>query len=319
MASRALLARLGRRRSPMPIIYGAPASQYGSSYRGDSASYIPYAHAPFAPKAVEQPSGTAPVKRQAVMSLGAPARLNLREPGIRGVNAVAASMTPLSVYTRTNSNPAIANIPQQAAMHWYGDISAKVGTGQTGAPQTPQATVPRYRMGPIPKLAVGTGRTSRRNPGALGYTPTAYTSDQYIEAGVGMGQMPGRQDSFDGTWQSGNNHGGRSGYPQRGVAASSGKEMEPTYRPHDFAVGYWFNRHGRQPGSWQETAYGPSYRNLKYTQVPEVYNMGRSLAVHLARPLSQNAYFLAYQTPVSSAARIGAGGMNIGTLGYSGG
>jgi hypothetical protein len=306
----------------MPVLMNLfkPASEFGGTYRGDSSSYIPYPHAPFAPHAPNQSSGGLPLHRES-MSLGAPARLDFREPGIRGVNAVSASMTQPSVYQRQGSNPMVARIPQMAAQHWYGDISAKVGTGQTGAPQVPQLTVPRSRLGPIPKLSVGTGRTARQRNSALGYTATAYSSSQYIEAGSGMGNMPGRQASFDGTLQNRTrDDAGPSGYPQRGVAADSGRlSMAPTYEPHDYAIGYWFNRHGRQPGSWQETAYGPTYRSLKYTQIPEVYNVGRTMAVHLARPLSQNVYFLAYQTPASSAARIGAAGMNVPTLGYSGG
>jgi hypothetical protein len=307
----------------MPVLMNArmPASEYGSTYRGDSSSYIPYPHAPFAPYAPSAPArNVVPTKREA-MSLGSPARLDFREPGIRGVNAIGSQMTPPSYYTRQGSNPLVSQIPTWAAQQWYGDISAKVGTGQTGAPQVPQMTVPRMRLGPIPKLSVGTGRTNKKQATGLGYTPTGYTVGQYIQAGNGMGQMPGREASFDGTVQNrSRSAGGPSGYPQRGVAAESGRtSMAPTYEPHDFAVGYFFNRHGRQPGSWQETAYGPSYRSLKFTQQPEVYNVGRTMAVHLARPLSQNVYFLAYQTPNTSAARIGAAGMNVPSLGYSGG
>jgi hypothetical protein len=306
----------------MPILINkGPASEVGSSYRGDTSSYILYPHAPFAPYAPDKRApGIIPTTHRS-MVLGAPARLNLSEPGIRGVNAVSASSTSSAVYQRQGSNPNVALIPQMAAQNWYGKISASVGTGQTGAPQVPQMTVPRGRLGPIPKLSVGTGRTSKKQVSALGYTATAYSSSQYIHGGVGMGGMPGRQDDFDGTFQ--NPHrasAGPSGYPQHGVAADSGRlSMAPTYEPHDWAVGFWFNRHGRQPGSWQETAYGPEYRSLKYTQIPEVYNTGRTLAVHLARPLSQNAYFLAYQTSNSAVARIGAAGMNVPSLGYSGG
>lgn len=249
--------------------------------------------------------------RHRAMSLGSPPRLNLSEPGIRGVNALGSQMVPgaLGDTTRQGSNPAVRQIPTAAAGTWYGQISAKVGTGQTGAPQVPQVTVPRYRLGTVPKLATGTGQTARRQYTALAYTPAGYGTTQFVEAGVGMGAMPGRHDSFDGTFG--------TSYPKTGVAAESGRtSMSPTYQPHDFAVGQVFSRHGRQPGSWEETAFGPEYRSLKATQLPEVYNMGRTLAIHSARPLSQNAYFLAYQTPSSVAARIGAMGMNVASLGY---
>lgn len=305
----------------MPILtnLNMPASQYGSTFRGESSSYIPYPHAPFAPANARDSRMPSLPPNHTQMSLGSPARLNYREPGIRGVNAIGSVMTPPSVYSRQGSNPNIAQIPLLAAQSWYGDISAKVGTGQTGAPQVPQLTTPRSRIGPIPKLAVGTGRTAKQKGTALGYTPTAFASDQYIQAGVGMGNMPGRQDSFDGTLQNRTrDQAGPSGYPQRGVAADSGRlSMAPTWQPHDYAVGFWFNRHGRQTGSWQETAFGPTYRSLRYTQIPEVYNVGRTMAVHLARPLSQNVYYLAYQTPNSAAARIGAPGMNVPSLGSS--
>lgn len=245
------------------------------------------------------------------MSLGDAPRLNFREPGIRGVNAQGSQMVPglAGDYTGARSNPAVRNIPTASSGQWYGNISAKVGTGQTAAPQSPQMTLPRYRLGTVPKLATGTGTTARTQYTALGYVPGGYARAQYMKAGNGMGQMPGRHDSFDGTFG--------QGYPISGVAADSGRlSMAPTWQPHDFVVGTVFNRHGRQPGTWQETAYGPEYRSLKATQVPEVYNMGRSLAVHMARPLSQNVYFLGYQTPSSVAAQIGAAGMNIGSLGY---
>lgn len=300
---------------------GMPASQVGSTFRGKPSSYRLYPHHPYAPVGAIDPRGGPVVTHKGALSLGSPARLNFREPGIRGVNAIGSQMTPQTVYTRQGSSLAVQSIPQQAAQHWYGSISNAVGTGQTGAPQVPQATVPRFRLGPIAKLAVGSGQTAKKGGSALGYTPTGYSTTQFVSAGAGMGNMPGRQDSFDGTIQQYNMayNRGPSGYPLQGIAATSGWEMQATYHPHDVAVGYFFNRHGRQTGSWQETGYGPGYRNLRYTQQPEVYNMGRSLAVHLARPLSQNVYFLAYQTPASSAARIGAMGMNVGTLGYSGG
>jgi len=242
------------------------------------------------------------------MNLGGVPRIDYRDAR-HGVNALGSQMVPSYARTPATSNPAVRQIPAVSSVHWYAKISEKVGTGQTGAPQVPQMTVPRYRMGTVPKLATGTGQTAPKQYNALGYVPGGYASTQYVAAGAGMGQMPSRQESFDGTFG--------LGYPRAGVGAESGRtSMSPTYLPHDWVIADRFSRHGRQPGAWQETAYGPEYRNLRATQVPAVYNMGASLALHLARPLSPNAFFLPYQTPPTVAAQIGAAGMNISPLGY---
>jgi hypothetical protein len=165
-------------------------------------------------------------------------------------------------------------------------------------------TQPNIRMGPVPKLSTGSGQTTPKRVSALSYSPAGSgTAD--ITPSAGMEMMPYRRDSYDAS---------PVGIPLRGVAATSGTDFTPTYKSHDWAWVPRFYKHGRSPGPWQETAFGPGFRYLQPVQTPIKYPIGNR--IHLARPLSQNAYFLGYQTTSDVYAQIGAGGAGNTPLGY---
>jgi hypothetical protein len=169
-------------------------------------------------------------------------------------------------------------------------------------------TGPNLRLGPIPKLATGSGMTARQPGTAMGFTPGGYTPPHQITS-AGMDMLPYLRDDFNAAMVV--NADAPGGFPRYGVAATSGWEMQATYHPHDWVWADRFQKHGRSPGPWQQTSF-PGYRALQHVVRPRGYNMYNNVA--LARPLSPNAYFLPWQTTSDVAARVG-GGVNR-PLGY---
>jgi len=203
----------------------------------------------------------------------------------------------------------MAGLLARQAKGLSGQIAWNKKNGGGGMSST--AVVPLHRNGPIPKMSTGSGQTAAQAATALGYTPGGYAPPRQAFA-AGMDMMPYLQED---------NHGANetvspqnpSGLPARGVAADSGWALKATYEPHDWS--WWvmrFQTQGRAPGPWQQTSAGPSYRALQRPQNPNSYNLYNGVA--LARPLSQRAYFLPWQTPANVAAQIG-GGVNR-PLGY---
>jgi len=163
-------------------------------------------------------------------------------------------------------------------------------------------TLPHIRMGPIPKLATGSGLTAAQPGIALGATPGGYTPPQQIFV-AGMENIPYLRENFDSSMTPRTKE-APGGFPRHGVGATSGTEFIPTYRAHDWVWADRFSKHGRMPGPWQETSF-PGYRALQPIQHPRKYNLYNNVA--LARPMSPSTYFLGYQTPIDTASRIGGG------------
>jgi hypothetical protein len=232
------------------------------------------------------------------MALGSPPRIDWRD------NTGVAAETPSTAAKRRDTASSGSGTQISLAGAWTLGVNARNRLlGRTG--KGALATKPRIRMGPVPKLSQGSGQTGPHSYGqASTYSPGGYAgSDQTPSPGMEM--MPYRRDSFDAS---------PVGIPLKGVAATSGREFIPTYKSHDWAWVPRFLKHGRSPGPWQETAFGPGFRYLQPVQTPIRYNLGNT--VHLARPLSPQAYFLGYQTTSDVYASMGAGGPGVRPLGY---
>lgn len=214
---------------------------------------------------------------------------------------------------------------QQNAAPTNGRIAAVAPVGLAGMEAQNAANVngirnirypgvrPRPALGPLPKLAAGSGRTARMPASALGYTPGGYTPPKQI-FGAGLEYMPYLQTDNRSALDTAA-PGVPSGLPARGVSATYGEELAPTYNPHDWST--WVNRfitQGRSPGAWQEPQFPPGYRSLIRRRPYPGYNLRNPVA--LARPLSQSAYMLPWATPANVAANIGGAGVGM-PLGYT--
>ena len=226
------------------------------------------------------------------------------DPMLQGVNAKAPTTGAAPI-----SGERIAAVSPQG----LGALLMKVPRGLNknvllGRGKHPSSVRPQVSMGPIPKLATGSGMTAARPGTALGFTPGGYAPPQQLFS-AGMEYMPYLQEDH----RSANpTKAAPNGLPKYGVSADSGWALLPTYKPHDWVWAEKFATQGRSPGAWQETSTVRGYRALVRYPGPVGYNLYNGVV--MARPLSQSAYMLGYQTPANVAAQIGGGAFR--PLGY---
>lgn len=156
-------------------------------------------------------------------------------------------------------------------------------------------TVPRSRLGTVPKLAPGKqgsglGQTVRAgfvSEAYPGFTPLDYAPDTQPDRGIGIPKtLPA------------------------GVAPVYGKTgFMPSYNPHDFAPAQRFFMQNRSSARWAQTSFPPQIRALTPSQQ----------AVQLKRPAmfarrqipagqpNLGLYAFGYPTSVGIAARLGGG------------
>lgn len=244
------------------------------------------------------------------MDLGGQPRITNYGSWIQGVNAQAQS-------SAASVGPG-KKVPSAAPQN-MGSLVYAQARGIT--PQIPTVgrvhyprTLPRTRLGPVPKLATGSGQTSANGGTGLGYSPAGYGGAYRGVQKTGMESMPYLQESVDSI----PNNGGIP--PIKGVAADDGNaSLRPTYQmhpAHDNAFIARFEKMGRMPGAWEETAFGPLPRALQAVQIPRIYPFAQAVGPVLARPMSPNVYFLGTQTTPDVFARIGASGAGVCPLGY---
>ena len=244
------------------------------------------------------------------MPLGGAPRTTNYGSWIQGVNAQAQTSA-----ARDKGRPIPSASPQNMASLIYatqqGLTPVSVATyGRAGYPRS----APWKRLGPIPKLSVGSGQTGASAARGLGYSPAGYIG---VYPGVqtgSMSHMPYYQESVDVMQVNG-------GVPPiRGVAATDGNAtLAPTYQlkpAHDTAFIARFIKQGRSPGAWEETSFGPLPRPLQAVQLVRRYSFAQGVGPVLARPLSPNVYFLGTQTTPDVYAAIGAGAAGVHPLGY---
>lgn len=244
------------------------------------------------------------------MDLGGRPRVTDYGTWLQGVNAQAQS----SAASVGPGKRVPSESPQNMGSLVYAQaqgITVQIPT--VGRVQYPR-TLPRVRLGPIPKLATGSGQSGRMAATGLGYSPAGYVGVYPGVQTAGMENLPYLQESVDSI----PNNGGIP--PIKGVAADDGNaSLRPTYQmkpAHDNAFIPRFEKMGRMPGAWQETTFGPLPRALQAVQVPKRYPFAQGIGPVLARPLSPNAYFLGTQTTPDVYARLGASGAGVHPLGY---
>jgi hypothetical protein len=203
-----------------------------------------------------------------------------------------------------------ANVPQKANLGYSlpghggwvpGNVRAQHTNPLFGRPGVAYWQAASMRAGPVPKLAPGTGgsQPTRSN----GFVPGNYAASQFIPL-TQFDYLPANDPDVNlyegtGTFTPLPRN---VGYGDDGLLA-----LNPTYRAHDFTPADRFFNQGRSAAAWQDCSFGPFYRYLQpnsYATTMSRYPVANQ--IRLARPLSQNAYFLGYQTQSSVSQSISA-------------
>lgn len=173
--------------------------------------------------------------------------------------------------------------------------SAAPVPGNPVQPATPFVlrTLPRSRLGPVPKLAPGKQGTGLGVPVGAGFQQLQYTGFTPLE------NAPSTQNRFT------------LGIPRvpPGVPYETGQQLAPTYRAHDFAPAKRQFNQARSSGMWAQAHFPPVQRPL----TPSQQGMQVRRPAQVARrqiPAGQNnpaLYTIGYPTRVGVAARLGGG------------
>lgn len=174
-----------------------------------------------------------------------------------------------------------------------------------GVPADPLFGRPEY-MGTAPRMSVGTEFKEPSPPlRAPAYEPASAFEDQ-------KGAI---QDGDDGASA---RHDWLRQAPVTINVGDSGRSVDPTYEPHDFAPAARMVQSFRAAPQWGDYNFGSflGFRSLFIAQ--QLANRFPVLAATQAmHPLRAADYFLGHTTDPSAAARIGASG-NVGpVLGYN--
>lgn len=146
------------------------------------------------------------------------------------------------------------------------------------------------RRGPMPRLSMGTGRTT--NPALPG---TAAALPGYVNTPDYTPNVPDYQPANKQQFQ--------ANLPRSILTGNDGCELVGTYRAHDFTPGQRFLGIIRSAPNWQIMQNSPDYRSLLAWQQVMKYRVNS--VTRSARPLDSSMYFLGYQTNPQVAAPIG--------------
>lgn len=196
---------------------------------------------------------------------------------------------------RAQQNAAGAYV-SASALSSYIPPSVNVAQGQplgTGI-NAPTVVPPSLRLGPVPKLAAGSGYTGAKPAsGQAGTLAMAgYVSEEPTYEPVGFEYQP----PYNPVWT--------IPIPRSFPYADPSQLFAPTYRSHDFAPAQRFFNQARSAMNWQQTDYPVPARMLTPHQNPAIYNFYNAIA--LARPLDQNSFFIAPYTNPAVAPTLGS-------------
>lgn len=141
------------------------------------------------------------------------------------------------------------------------------------------------QSGPLPRLAQGSGRTGKATDRSQGHIPGGYLAENDYQPDS-YSYMPEQRDDF------------HKEVPKSVGEGNDGREIVGTYNPHDFQMAAYQQNQWRSSANWQNITNGPSWRNLLIWQQVRSYNLYTQIAQ--ARPLSQNDYFVGYQTSLDT-------------------
>lgn len=224
-----------------------------------------------------------PIMRPAASGVVAEGRGPRRAESRRWDNVLARPLRPL-VTGSDPDHPAGPQAPSAAPVQVRGV-----------QPATPFVlrTLPRTRLGPVPKLAPGRQGTGLGVPVGAGFQQLAYTGFTPLE------NAPATQNRFT------------LGIPRvpPGVPPQTQHELMPTYQAHDFAPAKRFFNQARSSGIWAQAHFPPQQRPLTPSQ--QGVMLGHAGAVARRQiPAGQNnpaLYTIGYPTRVGVAARLGGG------------
>jgi hypothetical protein len=156
-------------------------------------------------------------------------------------------------------------------------------------------TLPRRRIGPVPKLAPGKGGTG------LGHAPTAGFYSQMYPGFTPLEAGPDTDPRFQLKDKN---------IPREvGQGHTPGTALQPTYKAAPFRPAEHMFNQNRSSGSWAQAQFPPQLRVLTPSQQPAL--LWHNASVKRAIPAAQSnagLYTFGYPTRASVAARLGGGG-----------
>lgn len=176
-------------------------------------------------------------------------------------------------------------------------VTAPPGVQVGGVMATPARpfemyTLPRRRMGTVPKLAPGRQGSGLGQPVMAGFQTPAYTS--FTPMTYGPATQPNNRIEIP---------------AQNVVAWLTGRAVAPTYNAHDFTPATRFFNQARSSGMWAQGTYSPVARPLTPSQQGVMVRRPSRLArrqIPAAQP-NPGLYAFGYPTAVGVAARLGGG------------
>lgn len=153
-------------------------------------------------------------------------------------------------------------------------------------------TMPRHRMGPVPKLAPGKQGSGLGQPVMAGFQSSSYTSFTPLENGPATRPNNRIEIPRDTPlpWQ-------------------AGRLIAPSYRAHDFAPATRQFNQNRSSVPWAQASFPPQQRPLTPSQQAPMLRRP-ALSVRRQIPAAQanpGLYTFGYPTAVGVAARLGGG------------
>lgn len=154
-------------------------------------------------------------------------------------------------------------------------------------------TVPRRRLGTVPKLAPGKQGTGLGQPVMAGFVSAAYPGFTPMDYGPSTQPDNGIRvpEITPGSWQNGK------------------MVLAPSYNAHDFAPARRFFMQNRSVGLWAQASYPPQIRPLTPSQQAPMLRRPALFArrqIPAGQP-NPSLYTIGYPTAVGVAARLGGG------------
>ena len=205
-----------------------------------------------------------------------------------GSGAVVASGAPPRINPRTRRGVS-ANAPDHTAISAPATVPVMVPSVPPAVPFAIH-TMPRRRIGPVPKLAPGKQGSGLGQPVMAGFQTPEYEGFTPLE------NAPATRAN------------NRIEIPRTIGYATLGQALAPTYRAYDFAPATRFFNQNRSSVPWAQSAFTPQQRPLTPSQQGVLLQKptGVRRQIPAAQP-NPNLYTAGYPTRVGVAAQIGGG------------
>lgn len=181
-----------------------------------------------------------------------------------------------------------ATSPDHAAIGGPANVPVLVSSVQPAEPFLLR-TLPKRRIGPVPKLAPG------KQGSGLGQHVAAGFQSAYVYGFTPLESGPANNPAF-------------TLRIPRGIGlVTEGRELAPTYRAYDFAPATRQFDQARSAGAWAQAEFAPQFRPLTPSQQGVLLQRPAVRRQIPAAQANAGLYTFGYPTRIGVAARLGGG------------